>query len=42
MKLDKKVNGGEIEFVLAGKIGKMIRVRNVFPDWIAEAPATLA
>jgi 3-dehydroquinate synthetase len=35
MKLDKKVSGGEIKFVLAGKIGKVAWGKNVAAEAIA-------
>jgi 3-dehydroquinate synthase len=40
MKLDKKVSGGEIKFVLAEKIGKVVWGRKVSPALIEEVLAT--
>ena len=37
MKLDKKVSAGEIKFVLAEKIGKVVWGRKVAPELIDEA-----
>lgn len=42
MKLDKKVSGGEIKFVLAKKIGKVVWGQNVSPDLIGKVLASLA
>ena len=39
MKLDKKVSGGEIKFVLAEKIGKVVWEQKVAPDLIGQALA---
>jgi len=36
MRLDKKVSGGQIRFVLARKIGKVESGREVPPEWIRE------
>jgi 3-dehydroquinate synthase len=40
MKLDKKVSGGEIKFVLAKRIGKVILGQKVSPALIEEVLAT--
>jgi 3-dehydroquinate synthase len=39
MKLDKKVSGGEIKFVLAEKIGKVVWEQKVAPDLIGQVLA---
>ena len=41
MKLDKKVSGGEIKFVLAKKIGKVVWGQNVSPALIEKILASL-
>jgi 3-dehydroquinate synthetase len=40
MKLDKKVSGGEIKFVLAEKIGKVVWGQKVSTDSIESVLAT--
>ncbi len=39
MRLDKKVSGGEIRFVLARRIGDVEAGRKIAPEWIGEALA---
>jgi 3-dehydroquinate synthetase len=39
MRLDKKVSGGEIQFVLAKKIGRLVCGQKVPPALIEEALA---
>jgi 3-dehydroquinate synthase len=39
MRLDKKVSGGEIKFVLARRIGHVEAGRKIAPEWIGEALA---
>jgi 3-dehydroquinate synthase len=39
MRLDKKVSGGQMRFVLAHKIGKVESGREVAPEWIREVLA---
>jgi 3-dehydroquinate synthetase len=40
MKLDKKVSAGEIKFVLAKKIGRVVWGQNVSSDLIEEVLAS--
>jgi 3-dehydroquinate synthase len=39
MRLDKKVTGGEVKFVLARRIGQVELGHKIAPEWIAEALA---
>ena len=39
MRLDKKVSGGRMRFVLARKIGRVESGREIPPEWICEALA---